>query len=239
LANFAGELQAVEIGQLKQDATEVAEARAAVIALDSLERKSRLNMGRTLYDYKSCFRLHAKAGTEGGGWYAAQQVIAHHLRKNPKTIRNMIAGYKRIRNVPESIIAAADAQGIDLAAVRNLDLAEALLGGLVGRVGEPTPEEAAQTVLEVMALPESAPLSELTKEERTCHKGRVALRAATANLPVRDKLSYWVDIIEQEMWDVWGERQPVAITLIPKPGRLDIMGRRPLAGPELDKKVVA
>ena len=71
----------------------------------------------------------------------------------------------------------------------------------------------------------SAPLSQEEKQRRDI---RLKIQTALRNVPKDQKLAELVAALEEEMYEVWGERDAIPITLTPRPSALTIDGRRKL-----------
>src|ERR1035441_3423334 len=158
MENFSNLLRSVETGHIRRDAEGLAEARAAVVEAARWYHTSRFSLGQAFHDYKACY-------LPGRGWMAAAKTIGEHLYCTEKTIRNIVADYLRLAQLPESIIAAADAEGLDLAHRRYASEVETLKVGLVG-VGTPTLPEARQMLGRVLEPPGDAPKNALSKADR-------------------------------------------------------------------------
>src|ERR1019366_3540569 len=89
----------------------------------------------------------------------------------------------------------------------------------------PTMPEARELLGKVLKMP-AAPASKLDKAEKVRWTMRMKIRTALTNVAPNAKLPEVLAALEEEMHDVWGTTEPITVTITPKPGKLDVFGKR-------------
>jgi hypothetical protein len=217
-STLAARLRAAETGRVK-NSKGLQEVRQAVVEAAQRYHTSRYNLGKALRTYKECF-------AEDRGWMMAAKEIGVALECCERTIRNIVADYLRASKLPESVIAAAEVKGLDLAERKHAPLVKVLENELAGNEAPTIPE--AQQILGKVLKISAAPATKATlhKAEKLRWEVRLKIRTALTNVAPDAKLSELLAALEEEMHDVWGMTKPITFTITPKPGKLDITGKR-------------
>lgn len=191
--------------------------RSAVVEATEGFRVSRDRLGAALEKYRSHFK-------EEGAWMEVAEVIGRAMRKNERTVRNIVADYQRIKPLPETIIEASQSLGIELSQ-KKYSLAVAILKTETTADMNMTKAMAKEKVMN--AVQSSSEKSdklkkkqELSKEEKEHFKIRMKIRTSLNNIPNPQKLAKLIEALEEEMHDVWGVSNPVSITITGKIQRL-------------------
>jgi hypothetical protein len=192
---------------------------------------TRFNVGKALFAYRAHFRADR-------GWLIAAKAVAGALGCDERTIRNIVADYERLSAaLPTVAIEAAHSRGIDLAQRRHRQTVAAIESAIVNEgngefdIDEEEAERIVSNVL-VMRSPnqrelvQDAPSVSLTRAERQHFAIRMKIRTALANVEPGKKLSALIAALEEEMLAVWGQKEPVTITIIPRPSAFSLDGRR-------------
>jgi hypothetical protein len=205
-------------------------ARRAVVEAADQFSASRYALGMALHRYKAFF-------VEDRCWMKAALAIARTLDCDERTVRRTIDDYKRVAALPKPVIDAALAEGVDLAKQKHSALAVALTEKLkpLNPKLKPKPAstkaDAQALVSEEISKLRSAkqqtalPKVELDKADKRRWEVRLKIRTALNNIPNDAKLDELIAALEEEMYEVWGSKEPVSRTITPKPGKLDIDGK--------------
>ena len=208
----------------------VQEARDAMVAALGLYRTSRFHLGEALAEYKRQF-------TADRGWMAAAVSIAEAMGCDERTVRNIIADYERTASLPEAVIQAAQARGIDLAQ-RRYRPAVAAIESIIENDGHGQDaidaEEANRIVSNVLVMPspdqrehiQDDRFVKLTREEKQHFAIRMKIRTALTNVEPDEKLSAFIAALEEEMFAIWGQNEPVTVTITPRPSGFTLDGRK-------------
>jgi hypothetical protein len=238
-STLAARLLTAEAGLVKNN-NRLKEVRQAVVKAAQQYHTSRYSLGEALHAYKDFFM-------EERGWMFAAKEIGAVLQCGERTIRNIVADYLRASKLPESVIAAAEEQGIDLAKRKNAPLLEVIKDGLAGN-NTPTMPDAQQLVGKVLQMPAAAKANKTTKKQSKSAKSttgdsftrltqdeeqrfgiRMKIRTALTNIGADRKLEELLAALEEEMYDAWGMTDPVTVTLNPHTSGLTIDGRMRVA----------
>jgi hypothetical protein len=198
-------------------------ARDAVVSALESAYSSRYCLGEALEQY----RIHYKSEH---AWMEAAEAIASAMRCGSRTIRNVISDYEALKPLPEKVIEASHSLRIDLArkkyapAVRKIHTSLASVTHLDDRSAKEIVEEAVHGSSHKASTDEL--FVDLTTAEKTLWKIRLKIRTAVNNIEKPRKLSSLVAAIEEEMFVVWGETDPVTVTITPRPSTLTIDGRK-------------
>ena len=216
------QLKRAEKGQVKLRGRALHDAREEVLlALDSC-RHSRSQLGKALHTYKEFF-------ISEGGWMLAAQAIGEVLARDERTVRNIVADYERVAKLPETVIAAAEAKGLDLSERKHMRLIEAIKGEIDGN-DTPTPPEARRAVGKVFKMSKAHAAKDAPdKADKLRWAVRKRIRTLVNNFPNDQKLGVICLALEEEMYDVWGKSEPVTVTLNPHPSGLTVDGRKQVA----------
>jgi hypothetical protein len=216
-SNLPLRLRRAEAGHVKCKSRDLQQARSAVIGATDNFRGSRSHFGKALHTYKKYFIADR-------GWMKAVQAVADDLKVGERTIRNIVADYERVSGLPETVIETAEEQGIDLAKRKHAPLVEVIENELNGKKA-PTMPEARELLGKVLKMP-AASATKLDKADKVRWTMRMKIRTALTNVAPNAKLLEVLAALEEEMHDVWGVTQPITVTITPKPGILDITGKR-------------
>ena len=238
LSSLSARLIEVEREHVKcEDGTEVDVRQDLIDALGQFN-SSRYRFGKALAAYKVFF-------AEERAWMQAAEIIAQAIGCDERTVRRIVDDYVRASQAPEEAIEELEAQGLDPAAKKNAPVLASIVEMPTGQVKAKPKEAVAQAVKMVKAakaakktMTAEAPtqsdaaqvehVSELSREEKQLLAVRSKIRTALANTPNNRKLDEILRALEEEMYEVWGLRDAVAITLTPRPSSLTIDGRRKL-----------
>ena len=67
---------------------------------------------------------------------------------------------------------------------------------------------------------------ELTRQEKAHFSVRMKIRTALNNFEDGQKLPTLIAALEEEMYQVWGSRQPITIEVTPRPSLLSMNGQK-------------
>ena len=172
-----------------------------------------------MHTYKDYF-------AEERGWMMAAKEIGASLECGERTIRNIVADYERVANLPDTVIAAAEVVGLDLAKRKHAPLVEVIENELTGNEA-PTMSEAQQLLGKVLTMTKGhTAKNSQDKADKLRWAVRLKIRTALTNIALEEKLPELLAALEEEMHDVWGKTEPITVTITPKPGKLDIAGKR-------------
>jgi hypothetical protein len=214
-------------------------AREAIVKALPAFRQSRYAFGKLLADYKVFF-----IGERG--WGEASKAIGGALGCDARTICRIVEDYGRASQLPVEVINELVALGIDPAAKKN----EAAISNLVTMdppAVKADPKKAAAVAVEKMnatkaekkAKAATKPVQTvsvtgdteivlLKHEEKQRFDIRMKIRSALTNIPDDGKLAELIAALEEEMYEVWSQHEPVRITITPRASALTLDGRRKL-----------
>lgn len=217
-STLAARLLTADAGLVKNNKG-LLEVRQAVVKAAQQYHTSRYSLGKALHAYKDFFM-------EERGWMIAAKEIGAVLQCGERTIRNIVADYERVATLPEAVIVVAEAKGLDLAERKHAPLIEAIKDGLEGE-DTPTPLEARRLMGKVLQMRKGQAVKDaLDKAEKLRWTVRIKIRTALNDVEQDAKLTELLAALEEEMHDVWGVTKPITVTIMPKPGILDITGKR-------------
>jgi hypothetical protein len=75
-------------------------------------------------------------------------------------------------------------------------------------------------------LIQNDPFVSLTRAERKHFAVRMKIRTALANVELDRKLSALIAALEEEMFAIWGQKEPVTVTISPRPSVFTLDGRK-------------
>jgi hypothetical protein len=139
--------------------------------------------------------------------------------------------------VPEAVIHAAQAKGIDLSQ-RKYRPAVVAIESAIGNPDEGRDaldaDEANRIISNVLVMPPPVQREHghderfvpLTREEKQHFAVRMKIRTALTNTENDRKLPVLLQALEEEMFDVWGFTGPVTVTITPRTSGLTLDGRR-------------
>ena len=239
LPNLGAQLLKIELEHIKDDDGTAAGVRESIMEALPQYRNSRYQFGKLLSAYKVFF-------IEEGGWLATAAAIGEALGCDERTVRRIAEDYDRASKLPVEALDALQTQGIDPAAKKNaplLKIIHAMPPGDVKAEPEKAVTQAIKTVKAAKAgkkaettkkpsqsvsVPSDTQLVLLSREEKQLRDLRQRIRAGLTDVPNDRKLAVLVAAIEEEMYEVWGERVAQEITLTPRPSALTLDGRRKL-----------
>ena len=191
-------------------------------------KTSRFRFGETLAAYKAFF-------AEEQGWMTAVKTIGQAIGHDERTVRRILEDYVLASQLPAGAIRELESLGIDPAAKKNAPIIDNLLT-MDGACVELAPQAAVTTAVKVVAAEKAAakkakattpskPTHECgttllvlpTPEEKQRRDIRLAIRAALVSVPDDKKLAELKSALEEEMFEVWGEREPSIVTFTPCP----------------------
>jgi hypothetical protein len=198
--------------------------RAAVLSAVAELCISRDRLGEALEKYKTHFE------SEGGAWMEAATAIGKALHRNERTVRNIVSDYQRVKPLPEKIIAASHNLGIELVRKKYAP-AVAIIQTAVASAGPLSVLKAKEIVVDAIARISKKSSTDglfegLTKEEKAHFAVRMKIRTALNNFEEDQKLPNLIAALEEEMYQVWGQTEPITITIQPRPSTLSINGLR-------------
>jgi hypothetical protein len=205
-------------------------------ALVSGFENSRFLRGKLLFEYRAAYR-----GSKL--WMQALKAIADSEGVVINTIRNYIRDYEAAMHLPDSVRSALSDQGIDPAKKKNRIVVERVTNRLSSEPKQPNQEQARQIVIEeTMKIPVAPDLSDVSEEldadEKLRHLIRKGIRRGLVNVPIAKRLKVLLAAIEEEIYMVWGQKEPVTITLRPHWTPITFDGRK-LKSDERTKGVAA
>jgi hypothetical protein len=222
-STLAARLLTADAGLVKNNKG-LLEVRQAVVKAAQQYHTSRYSLGKALHAYKDFFM-------EERGWMIAAKEIGAVLQCGERTICNIVADYLRASKLPESVIAAAEEKGIDLAKRKNAPLLEVIKDGLAGN-NTPTMPDAQRLMGKVLKMRKG----QVAKDAPDKHKAgklrwevRMKIRTGLSNIAPEEKLPEIIAALEEEMYDAWGMTDPVTVTLNPHTSGLTIDGRKRVA----------
>src|ERR1035441_1191215 len=132
----------------------------------------------------------------------AAQAIGEVLARDERTVRNIVADYERVAKLPETVIAAAEAKGLDLSERKHMRLIEAIKSEIDGN-DTPTPPEARRTVGKVFKMSKAHAAKDAPdKADKLRWAVRKRIRTLVNNFPNDQKLGVICLALEEEMYDV-------------------------------------
>ena len=235
LPNLGAQLLKIELEHIKDDDGTAAGVRESIMEALPQYRNSRYQFGKLLSAYKVFF-------IEEGGWLAPAAAIGEALGCDERTVRRIAEDYDRASKLPVEALDALQTQGIDPAAKKNMAIVSNLLSmprpvvqsepvESITQAVKAAKAEKAATVKkssEPVTVEGDAVLASLTREEKQLFKKRLHIRNALSDVPNGKKLEELIAALEEEMYEVWGERDSKMITLTPRPSALTLDGQRKL-----------
>ena len=228
------QIEAEHIGLVNVD---ILGARHTLVAALGQYRTSRFLLGEALAAYKRQFAAKNDHSAGDRGWMAAAKSVAEAMGRDERTVRNIIADYERTASLPGTVIQAAQARGIDLAQ-RRYRPAVAAIESIIENDGHGQDaidaEEADRIVSNVLVMPppdqreqvQDDPFVPLTREEKQRFAVRMKIRTALTNVEPDQKLSTLISALEEEMFAIWGQSDPVTVTITPRTSGLTLDGRK-------------
>jgi hypothetical protein len=222
------EARHIDAGPLGKEA--IAQSRLAVVQAINEFSLTRFNLGKAL----AAYRVHFKANR---GWMAAAASIAATIGCDERTVRNIITDYERVASLPETVIHAAQTKGFDLSQ-RKYRPAVAAIESTIGEDGDGRDvidaDDADRIVSNILVMPapdkreqvHDDPFVPLTREEKQRFSVRMKIRTALTNIEPDQRLSALIAALEEEMFAVWSQSDPVTVTIRPHPSELTLDGRK-------------
>ncbi len=126
------------------------------------------------------------------------------MQISPRTVFRILADYQRVSGVPETVLSAMEAEGLDPAKRKNAPLLEQITEVLGD---DPMPEEARELVRHTTASPKLQKRKDpMSEDERIVTGLRQDLRRWLSNVPDNDHKG---DLLEQalaeESFEFWGD----------------------------------
>lgn len=220
------ELRSIEATNLSKEqlgSQALGNARTEVLSAIEGVHWTRYSLGKALEAYRAYYKADR-------GWMEAAAVIARSLRCDNRTVRNIIRDYHGIKTLPENVIEAAHSRGINLARKKFFPLTK-LIHDEIGSAPELSDEAAGKVIDKVIQIPTQKPSKDepfvaLTRDESARWKVRMKIRTALNNIETSRKLAELVVALEEEMFAVWGQTEPVTVTITPRPSSLTLDGRK-------------
>ena len=194
--------------------------REAEAGLRAQWRQSRCVQGQLLKAYRELYKPH--------GLFAK---FLETVGLPSKTAYRLMEDADAVVSIPKEVLAAAEARGIDLAARKNR--------AVVNQISRSMEEEfqlfgervvgILNNVVEMPHRSKKEKEDELTPEERKHWKRRMKIRAAVNDVAEDKKLKVLIEALEEEMAEVWGLTDPIAIILNPRASIYTLDGRRRVA----------
>ena len=209
------QIEAEHIGLVNVD---VLGARHTLVAALGQYRTSRFLLGEALAAYKKQFAAKNDHSAGDRGWMAAAKSVAEAMGCHERTVRNIIADYERTASLPGTVIQAAQARGIDLAQ-RRYRPAVTAIEWIVSNVLVMPPTDQREHN-------QDDPFVPLTREEKQRFAVRMKIRTALTNVEPDQKLSTLISALEEEMFAIWGQSDPVTVTITPRTSGLTLDGRK-------------
>jgi hypothetical protein len=228
-SSLTARLQKIESEHLESVDTNIAQKREGVLAALKEYQSSRYLLGKSLAEYKRVF-------TVDRGWMTAAQAIAKTMGCGERTVRNIIEDYEHAAVLPDSVVKAARSKGIELAERKHRAKVAAIKSS-IAELEDPEnidSEESEQIVSKVLVMPslsQGRQIQEdgfipLTRAEKERFEIRMKIRTALNNIKKDQKLQELIAALEEEMFDVWGQIEPVKITITPHASGLTLDGRK-------------
>ena len=228
------QIEAEHIGLVNVD---ILGARHTLVAALGQYRTSRFLLGEALAAYKKQFAAKNDHSAGDRGWMAAAKSVAEAMGRDERTVRNIIADYERTASLPGTVIQAAQARGIDLAQRRYrpaVTAIESIIENDSQGQDAIDAEEADRIVSNVLVMPptdqrehiQDDPFVPLTREEKQHFAVRMKIRTALTNVEPDQKLSTLIAALEEEMFAIWGQSDPVTVTITPRTSGLTLDGRK-------------
>jgi hypothetical protein len=230
-------LEKIEAEHIVHVNVDVLGARHTLVVALGQYRTSRFLLGEALAAYKKQFAASNDHSAGARGWMAAAKSVAEAMGRDERTVRNIIADYERIASLPGTMIQAAQTRGIDLAQ-RRYRPAVAAIESIIENDGRGQDaidaKEADRIVSNVLVMPspdqreqvQVDPFVPLTREEKQRFSVRMKIRTALTNIEPDQRLSAIIAALEEEMFAVWGQSDPVTVTIRPHPSGLTLDGRK-------------
>lgn len=213
-------LQEIEAEHLGSPVDDADNKRESVVYSIKRFQSSRFDLGKALNEYKRLF-------IEERGWMVAAQAIAEAMKCDERTVRNIIRDYQQADKLPAQVLEAAKSLKVDLGKRKYLAAIKTAVAESpdVARIDAETAKQLVSNVLE-MPKREQDQDNKLTPEEKELRQIRLKIRTALTNIEPDQKLSKLIEALEFEMHDVWGEKEPVVVTITPRPSSITIDGKR-------------
>jgi hypothetical protein len=228
-SNLSARLAEIEAEHIGADGGNAEEARETLVLALSQYRASRFRLGKALLEYKTLF-------TADRGWMAAAKSVAGALGCDERTVRNIISDYELVAKLPAAVIQAAHSKGFDLAQRKHSSKAAAIKAAIESEeVPEDIDEEKAERIVSnLFVMPSPAereqlrddPFVPLSREEKQRFAIRMKIRTALTNIEPDQRLSALIAALEEEMFAVWGQNDPVTVTITPRASGLTFDGRK-------------
>jgi hypothetical protein len=228
-SSLTARLEKIESEHLGSVDTNITQKREGVMAALKHYQHSRFLLGKSLAEYKCVF-------TEDRGWMTAAQAIAKVMGCGERTVRNIIEDYKYAADLPDPVVKAAHSKGID-PAKRKHRATVAAIKSSIAELEDPESidsKEAEQIISKVLVMPSLSQRRQiqddafipLTRAEKERFKIRMKIRTGLTNIKKDQKLPELIKALEEEMFDAWGQVEPVTITITPHASGLTLDGRK-------------
>ena len=153
-----------------------------------------------------------------------------------KTAYRLMDAAVSVEELPPAVIKAAEqVKGFDLAAEKNGWKVAKLKSQLEGKTEPVTEERAKELINSVLQMPSPREAEKmaskndqekLTREEKKHLEVRTKIRAALADIQPRDRKAVLKAALEEEMFEVWGERKMDTWNLTPHASAFGLDGKR-------------
>jgi hypothetical protein len=220
------ELRSIEATNLSKEqlgSRALEKARAEVLSAIEGVHWTRYSLGKALEAYRTYYKADR-------GWMEAAAVIARSLRCDSRTVRNIIRDYHGVKMLPENVIEAAHSRRIDLARKKYSPLTK-LIHAEIDSAPQLSDEAAGRIIDKVIQMPKQKssdddPFATLTQDEKARWNVRMKIRTALNNIDTPRELTELVAALEEEMFAVWGQTEPITVTITPRPSSLTLDGRK-------------
>jgi hypothetical protein len=213
MANFAASLRKLEKKLGASD--DLDDLRRQFMASVGNFSGSRFRLGRDLYPYRNALPR--------GAWGPLIAETSRFLTVSRRTLREILASYRIVKDAPPLVIQEFEDRGLDPAATKNLELMRGTTQGLLAGL---TPKEAFEKAKALAPLHQPPPATRphMTEDERWVLKESEAMLKGVDHVPVNRKADVLVASFAEVMFLLTSSREPITIT--PMEPTIDLSGRR-------------
>jgi len=195
--------------------------REAEAGLRAQWRQSRRVQGQLLKAYRELYRPHGLFGK-----------FLETIGLPSKTAYRLMEDADAVAMIPQQVLAAAEARGIDLAARKNRAAVNDMMSQSLEQDLHQFQEHVTEILSNLVEMPRRSKIAgenDLTPEESKHWRRRIKIRTAVNDIADDKKLEVLLQALEEEMADVWGLRDPIEITLTPRESTFTLDGKRRVA----------
>jgi hypothetical protein len=219
LAKFATSLHQIE--KKFGASNDLDDLRRQFLAAVAQFSSSRFRLGRELYSYR--------VALPHGAWGPLIAATSRALTISRRTLREILASYRIVKDAPPLVIQEFEDRGLDPAATKNLEHFRGTVQGLLAGLSPKEAFEQAQADAPRHEPPPQAG-AHMTEDERWVVKASEAMIKGVEHVPENRKADILVASFAEVMWLLTKCREPIMIT--PTPPVVDRSGRRREPEPE-------